>query len=228
MPGVAGNLLQQSMRARTAGLLVALLASAGACGGDVSTRPKAPPESVSSGGAGSLDATSTTVDAGNVVSTGGASATDTILDGPGPIPSGGFGPEPTAQELENLHPDCHAEVDPGPCTNFVTRYAYVFATPRGCYSFQYGGCEGNSNNFESYLDCEHHCYGPFCYCTANAPADCEVDPNCSDCQTMSGNEAHGEPCRMLGLGCNLDGAWCECILDESGNLTWSCDAWVGG
>lgn len=51
---------------------------------------------------------------------------------------------------------CFLEMDPGPCTNFETRWAYD--TARGaCTTFQYGGCGGNSNNFPAEEYCQYYC-----------------------------------------------------------------------
>ena len=158
---------------------------------------------------------------------GGALTTDIVAR---ESDAGSVDPDILAARLEGVHPDCRLEVDPGPCDSFVTRYGYVLGPPSGCQAFQYGGCDGNSNNFESFLACHHHCnLDPFCYCASNAPSDCEEDPNCSDCPaTMQAGEEHGNPCPRLGLGCNVEGDTCDCILDVSGNLTWWCDVYVDG
>lgn len=53
--------------------------------------------------------------------------------------------------------DCLHEVDEGPCLDDVPRYYYNTLTQR-CEEFSYGGCEGNANNFKSYVACHKTCY----------------------------------------------------------------------
>ncbi|PIO72546.1 Kunitz/Bovine pancreatic trypsin inhibitor domain protein [Teladorsagia circumcincta] len=51
---------------------------------------------------------------------------------------------------------CSAPRDPGPCTNFETRYGYNPSTDT-CVEYQYGGCDGTLNNFHSLQRCTEIC-----------------------------------------------------------------------
>ncbi|KAJ8308647.1 hypothetical protein KUTeg_013521 [Tegillarca granosa] len=53
---------------------------------------------------------------------------------------------------------CHMPADTGPCKAGIPRWYYNPA--RGCCEkFKYGGCQGNSNNFQSMEVCEAWCAG---------------------------------------------------------------------
>lgn len=52
--------------------------------------------------------------------------------------------------------DCKLPIDSGPCGAEYARFGY-HAVSGHCLKFQYGGCDGNGNNFESKLDCEKQC-----------------------------------------------------------------------
>ncbi|XP_037086588.1 papilin-like, partial [Pollicipes pollicipes] len=51
---------------------------------------------------------------------------------------------------------CSLPSDPGPCTAFETRW-YRDPASGTCETFQYGGCEGNSNNFLTRAECLERC-----------------------------------------------------------------------
>ncbi|VDP26201.1 unnamed protein product [Heligmosomoides polygyrus] len=51
---------------------------------------------------------------------------------------------------------CSAPRDPGPCTDFETRYGYNSASDT-CVEYQYGGCDGTLNNFRSLQRCTEIC-----------------------------------------------------------------------
>ncbi|KAK0400688.1 hypothetical protein QR680_015397 [Steinernema hermaphroditum] len=51
---------------------------------------------------------------------------------------------------------CLQTRDPGPCTNFETRYGYHPLTDT-CVEYDYGGCEGTLNNFRSLERCTEIC-----------------------------------------------------------------------
>uniref|UniRef100_A0A0N5AGB2 Kunitz/Bovine pancreatic trypsin inhibitor domain protein n=1 Tax=Syphacia muris TaxID=451379 RepID=A0A0N5AGB2_9BILA len=53
---------------------------------------------------------------------------------------------------------CVQPVDPGPCKEAHLRYFFDKKT-KSCRLFYYGGCEGNTNNFDTELECEHRCNG---------------------------------------------------------------------
>ena len=44
----------------------------------------------------------------------------------------------------------------GPCHRYTIRY-YYNVTFEKCRPFNYSGCEGNNNNFESFLYCQDSC-----------------------------------------------------------------------
>jgi hypothetical protein len=55
---------------------------------------------------------------------------------------------------------CHVKPDAGPCKAIKERWYYN--PSRGCCEkFLYGGCQGNSNNFQSYEECNKMCSGSF-------------------------------------------------------------------
>ena len=54
---------------------------------------------------------------------------------------------------------CFLPKSAGSCRASVTRYFYN-ASARECQRFMYGGCDGNSNNFESMKLCEEECERP--------------------------------------------------------------------
>lgn len=59
---------------------------------------------------------------------------------------------PTAQSL------CTQPKRLGDCTSAVRRYWYNAAT-RSCEMFQYTGCQGNDNNFNTLMACQQKCRG---------------------------------------------------------------------
>ncbi|XP_004547981.2 tissue factor pathway inhibitor 2 [Maylandia zebra] len=52
---------------------------------------------------------------------------------------------------------CLLQVDEGPCRGNIQRYYYNTITQR-CEDFEYGGCQGNDNNFKSFQECHKTCY----------------------------------------------------------------------
>jgi hypothetical protein len=53
---------------------------------------------------------------------------------------------------------CDQPPDTGPCDGAFPRYYYDAATD-SCQRLNYGGCEGNENNFETLRGCERTCAG---------------------------------------------------------------------
>ncbi|KJH42887.1 Kunitz/Bovine pancreatic trypsin inhibitor domain protein [Dictyocaulus viviparus] len=51
---------------------------------------------------------------------------------------------------------CTAPHDPGPCTDFETRYGYNPSSD-SCEEYKYGGCDGTLNNFLSHQRCTEIC-----------------------------------------------------------------------
>ena len=54
---------------------------------------------------------------------------------------------------------CRQPRDPGPCRADLQRYFYDEKT-KECRPFIYGGCQGNTNNFETAEDCYNQCDVP--------------------------------------------------------------------
>ena len=52
--------------------------------------------------------------------------------------------------------NCHMQPETGPCNRYVRRYYYNTVSGK-CRSFNYSGCEGNNNNFNSFLTCQDAC-----------------------------------------------------------------------
>ncbi|KAH9518998.1 hypothetical protein Btru_008873 [Bulinus truncatus] len=52
--------------------------------------------------------------------------------------------------------DCTLPAVKGPCRMLLYRFFYNTATG-ACEQFEFGGCEGNSNNFVSVEDCNTAC-----------------------------------------------------------------------
>ncbi|XP_042369986.1 collagen alpha-1(XXVIII) chain-like, partial [Plectropomus leopardus] len=51
---------------------------------------------------------------------------------------------------------CSHVLDPGPCRDYVVKW-YYDATANSCAQFWFGGCLGNSNQFESEKSCRETC-----------------------------------------------------------------------
>ncbi len=51
---------------------------------------------------------------------------------------------------------CRMPMDPGPCRSVMQRW-YYDSNDGYCKRFNYGGCHGNGNRFESELKCRTHC-----------------------------------------------------------------------
>lgn len=54
-------------------------------------------------------------------------------------------------------PDCNKMADKGPCDGWIIRYHYD-AEDKQCKYFEYGGCRGNANNFETFDECMDTCH----------------------------------------------------------------------
>ncbi len=51
---------------------------------------------------------------------------------------------------------CSQEPDRGSCAKLITRWFYSTKVA-SCLTFQYGGCDGNTNNFATEEECEKFC-----------------------------------------------------------------------
>ncbi|KAF7245050.1 Tissue factor pathway inhibitor [Varanus komodoensis] len=56
-------------------------------------------------------------------------------------------------------PICAFKADSGPCKAINNRYHFNIQT-RQCEMFNYGGCEGNANNFQTLEECQEKCIVP--------------------------------------------------------------------
>lgn len=60
-------------------------------------------------------------------------------------------------ELQIFHHSCALKKDEGPCRAMKDRFYFDIDTGR-CELFEYGGCQGNANNFETLQECEDMCH----------------------------------------------------------------------
>ncbi|XP_062861822.1 tissue factor pathway inhibitor a isoform X2 [Trichomycterus rosablanca] len=58
--------------------------------------------------------------------------------------------------LKIFHHSCALKKDEGPCKAVLDRF-YFDTDTRRCERFEYGGCQGNENNFETLEECEDMC-----------------------------------------------------------------------
>ncbi|XP_056121646.1 tissue factor pathway inhibitor a isoform X3 [Rhinichthys klamathensis goyatoka] len=60
-------------------------------------------------------------------------------------------------ELHIFHHSCALKKAEGPCRAMKDRFYFDIDTGR-CELFEYGGCQGNANNFETLQECEDMCH----------------------------------------------------------------------
>ncbi|KAH9509809.1 Mambaquaretin-1 [Bulinus truncatus] len=53
---------------------------------------------------------------------------------------------------------CSLPVDSGPCDGLFIKY-YYNTQSNTCESFNYGGCQGNANKFDTIRECKRRCMG---------------------------------------------------------------------
>lgn len=51
---------------------------------------------------------------------------------------------------------CSLTLESGPCMALMPRYGFDENKDK-CVEFNYGGCQGNKNNFETKAECEQQC-----------------------------------------------------------------------
>uniref|UniRef100_A0A914C9P6 BPTI/Kunitz inhibitor domain-containing protein n=1 Tax=Acrobeloides nanus TaxID=290746 RepID=A0A914C9P6_9BILA len=136
---------------------------------------------------------------------------------------------PSSHQCEPLHKVCCPTAQSictqpkrlGDCTSSVRRYWYNSAT-RQCELFQYTGCQGNDNNFDSLLTCQQKCRGV------------ALEPKCT--QGKAHKDANGNfyACSTKGDGkscppnyqCFFDGASNGCCPTKSYTCSLSPDKGV--
>ncbi|KAL1443251.1 hypothetical protein MTO96_007532, partial [Rhipicephalus appendiculatus] len=92
---------------------------------------------------------------------------------------------------------CLGKPDQGPCRASIPRYYYDNAT-RTCKQFTYGGCEGNSNNYETVEECKASC-NPATEYEANCLARAETGP-CRAHATLWAYDAKLGECKTFTYG----------------------------
>ncbi len=99
---------------------------------------------------------------------------------------------------------CLKPKDPGPCKDSKLRF-YYDSSLKGCAAFYYGGCEGNSNRFQTGKDCTHTCYktnatkSPEVQKSKKTPTDAkEVSGKGNDTHTTSPKEKKTNRTRSTG------------------------------
>ncbi|XP_075555281.1 actinia tenebrosa protease inhibitors-like isoform X2 [Dermacentor variabilis] len=66
------------------------------------------------------------------------------------------GSKPAGNKETLVPSECNLPPEVGPCKAGIPRY-YYNASTHECLEFKYGGCKGNSNNFDSQQACEQRC-----------------------------------------------------------------------
>ncbi|XP_078681218.1 BPTI/Kunitz domain-containing protein-like [Branchiostoma floridae x Branchiostoma belcheri] len=65
----------------------------------------------------------------------------------------------TIHRTDAVEDPCEQPKDVGPCDGLFPRWFYNSLTGE-CEPFDYGGCDGNSNNFQTQEECEDTCVDP--------------------------------------------------------------------
>ena len=73
----------------------------------------------------------------------------------------------------------------GMCRAALPRFFFNSETG-SCESFLYGGCGGNSNNFDTKDDCLNSCFGMMRYCGGETGASCPQNYQCMEQEGETG------------------------------------------
>uniref|UniRef100_A0A2R5L5B6 Uncharacterized protein n=1 Tax=Ornithodoros turicata TaxID=34597 RepID=A0A2R5L5B6_9ACAR len=105
--------------------------------------------------------------------------------------------EECQQECETSAPLCSMPYDSGPCDGKQKRYFYNQHTMQ-CEAFQYGGCGGNANNFETRAACEARCPDqvmcPWSHVNDQELDVCDRSKACQNVSCAPGAICTADPC----------------------------------
>ena len=140
------------------------------CGGESSTHDNGGASSMG-GGAGATTGGTAGKPAVGGSGTGGLASGGSAGTGGAAGTGGSAGTSGPDMPNQSHVPSCFEPMDAGACTEFTTRYYWDVSTNK-CQPFQYGGCEGNDNNFTSFKGCADYCWeNVSCSCAANTPVE---------------------------------------------------------
>uniref|UniRef100_A0A914UJW3 BPTI/Kunitz inhibitor domain-containing protein n=1 Tax=Plectus sambesii TaxID=2011161 RepID=A0A914UJW3_9BILA len=116
---------------------------------------------------------------------------------------------------------CSQPLRVGDCTESVKRYWYNAVT-RSCQLYDYTGCQGNDNNFETLLDCQNYCKNAI------------PEPNCLQGKAYKDAFGNYYQCSNNGIGnvcpqnydCYYDGYLWGCCPNKAYTCSLSADSGV--
>lgn len=150
-----------------------------------------------SAGSGSAPPPSGGADAGRG---SGGSGAGVVVDPTGVAGTSGGEPVPGVSTPSA----CLLSREPGPCEAAIPRY--YFDTASGlCMMFNYGGCEGNENNFVSLDACKQTC---------GVSTDPGTGEDCPSLRTYCKLVCAGEPAPAPGPACPLPRCDCSVVTPE--------------